>query len=108
MMRSKEAIVTVFAGVTEVITPPVTAVLTFDPKDVKWDHTGSDGEGSLYSWTPILNPLISRSEREPFPWIYGHKSTLSSVLAYSTQQVSSYMVSFYAFPLCQGKSHSWH
>lgn len=81
MMRSKEAIVTVFTGVTEAIAPPMTAALTFDPKDVERGHTGSDREGSLYSWTPILNPLISHSEREPFPWIYGHKSGLSSVLA---------------------------
>lgn len=70
--------------------PPMTAALTFDPRAVAWGRAGSDREGSLYSWTPVLNPLLSHREGEPFPWIYGHKSGLSAVLAYSAQQVSSY------------------
>lgn len=44
-MRSKEASVTVFTGVTEAIAPPTTAASTFDPDDVEREHAGSDMVG---------------------------------------------------------------
>lgn len=66
-MRSKEAIVTVFTGVAEAVAPPMTAALTFDPRAVAWGRAGSDREGSLYSWTPVLNPLLSHREGGTFP-----------------------------------------
>lgn len=73
-------------GFTETHHPLMSATVTFDPKDVDRAILTQTGRGSLYSWTPILNPLVSQREPEPFPRIYGHKSTFSPVLHCSTQR----------------------
>lgn len=63
-MRSKEASVTVFTGVTEAIAPPTTAAPTFDPDDVGWEHAGSDMGGGIA--LPLdANPKATRiTQRE--------------------------------------------
>lgn len=40
--RSGECAVTVFTGVAEAVTSPMSAAVTFDPGDVEWGHAGSD------------------------------------------------------------------
>lgn len=61
----------------------MSATVTFDPEDVEWGHTGSDRERITLQLDANLKP--THITPEPFPWIYGHKSTPFPVLAYSTQ-----------------------
>lgn len=55
-LRSREFIVTVFAGVMEATTPPVSGTVTFDPWEAAWgpNELRQTEAGSLYSWMPNL------------------------------------------------------
>lgn len=67
MLRSRECIVTVFTGVVEGISPPVSATVTFDLKDVEWGHTGSDSERITLQLDANLKPTHITEGTRTFP-----------------------------------------
>lgn len=64
-MRSKEASVTVFTGVTEATAPPMTAALSFDPQRCRKGARGLRQGGIALQLDANLKPThITQRERE--------------------------------------------